>query len=82
MITATVTPGATDGDFWPYAISLALIALLLAAIDRVSSRAGSLFVVVVLIGIVFANRAGFARFAAFLQSQTARLPGVNQNGGN
>ena len=83
MITSTVTPGtgSIDKDFWPYAISIGLIALLLAAVDRVSSRAGTLFVIVVLLGVVFANRSGFAAFTAFLQRQTQRLPGFNNSSG-
>lgn len=63
-------------QFFKYAVTIGIAVVGLEVVDRIDPRLGTLYVIVVLLGVALTQKAGVMAFTAFLQQQTQ---GVNQH---
>jgi DMSO/TMAO reductase YedYZ heme-binding membrane subunit len=62
-------------QFFKYAVAIGLAAVGLQLIDQVDHRLGTLYVIVLLLGVALTQRQGVLAFTSWLQSQTQGLSG-------
>lgn len=63
----SVTP---DPDFIRLGVGLAVVVAGLWAIEQVNPKLGTPYIIVILLGVLLTQRAGFEKFAAFVLQQT------------
>lgn len=58
--------------FFRYALLIGVVLVGLELIERIDSRLGTWYVIVVLLGVAITQREGVLKLTSFIQSQTAK----------
>lgn len=65
--------GDLPSQFFKYAVAIGIAAVGLTVIDKIDQRLGTLYVIVILLGVALTQREGVIKFTSFLQQQTGGI---------